>query len=610
MSGLLSELKRRNVIRMAGLYLVGAWLLTQVSATVLPLFNAPLWMPRGVVIALIIGFIPAMIFAWVFELTPDGLKRDEDVSPQESIAPHTAQKMNRLIVALLVLAVVYFGFDKFVLAPKREAALVSVATQAITEKVALQQKSENEKSIAVLAFSDLSPSKDQEYFSDGMAEEILNSLAKINDLKVAGRTSSFFFKGKNEDIRLIGKALGVANVLEGSVRKQGDKVRITAQLIRANDGFHLWSETYDGDLKDVFALQEKIAQAIAGELQIILQGEQKTQLVSVGTNNTEAYQFYLQGRYHWNKRTSEEFEKAVVFFKQAIEKDPDYALAYSGLADTYSLFPNYGDYRRKDYMPQAKAAALKALELNPNLAEAHASLGEAIYYYEYDWTGAEKAFKRAIELNPKYATAHQWYAELLANSGKHDEANKHVTTALELDPFSMVINRDMIFWYLNAKRYDEALLQNKKLNELFPDELIFHTQNGIIYEAQGKYSQAFNENIRAFKSNKFVKPEQVQMVKAAYEKDGWAGYGKAYQTGYVAFLDAKQENDKHSYVRAMDYAYAYANTKDKDKAMYYLNKAYDERSHQILQLNVDFTWDFLRDDPRFKALVKKVGIPE
>ncbi|HWR96120.1 MAG TPA: tetratricopeptide repeat protein, partial [Arenimonas sp.] len=451
MTGFLSELKRRNVIRMAGLYLVGAWLLTQVAATLLPVFEAPGWVMKTLVGVLATGFIPAMIFAWIFELTPDGLKRDSEIPEEQSIGPQTAQKMNRLIVAMLILAVVYFGFDKFVLAPKREAALVTLTTDALVDKAARKERSSNEKSIAVLAFADLSPGKDQEYFSDGMAEEILNSLVRVNDLKVAGRTSSFFFKGKNQDIRVIGKALGVANVLEGSVRKQGDKVRITAQLIRVSDGFHLWSETYDGDLKDVFALQESIAQAIAGKLQIILQDNQKIQLVNAGTEDSEAYQYYLQGRYHWNKRETKEFEKAVAFFKQAIEKDPGYALAYSGLADTYTLFPNYGDFRRKDYMPQAKAAALKALELDPGLAEAHASLGEAVYYWEYDWAGAEKAFRRAIELNPKYATAHQWYAELLANSGKHDEAIKRIDTALELDPFSMVINRDRIFWLLHAK---------------------------------------------------------------------------------------------------------------------------------------------------------------
>ena len=610
LTGFLSELKRRNVIRMAGLYLVGAWLLTQVAATLLPVFEAPGWVMKTVVGILALGFFPAMVFAWIFELTPDGLKRDSGMPETESTAPQTAQKLNRLIVAMLILAVVYFGFDKFVLAPKREAALVTLTTDALVDKAARKERSSNEKSIAVLAFADLSLGKDQEYFSDGMAEEILNSLVRINDLKVAGRTSSFFFKGKNQDIRVIGKALGVANVLEGSVRKQGEKVRITAQLIRVSDGFHLWSETYDGDLKDVFALQESIAQAIAGKLQIILQENQKKQLVNAGTDDSEAYQYYLQGRYHWNKRETKEFEKAVAFFKLAIEKDPGYALAYSGLADTYTLFPNYGNFRRKDYMPQAKASALKALELAPDLAEAHASLGEAAYYWEYDWAGAENAFRRAVELNPKYATAHQWYAELLSNSGKHDEAISRIDTALELDPFSMVINRDRIFWLLHAGRFDEALAQNTKVNELFPDAVFFHNQNGTIYEAQGKYPQAVEQFLLGVKANQDLSPEIHEMAEQAYRKDGWKGFQRIGQDFYLKFLNDRKANDRNGYVQAMSYASAYAYTEDKDRTIEYLNKAYDERSHQLLQLENDFVWDFLRDDPRFKALVRKVGFPE
>ena len=223
----ISELKRRNVIRMAGLYLVGAWLITQVAATVLPLFGSPDWIARSIVVVLMIGFIPAMIFAWIFELTPDGLKRDSEIPEAQSIAPQTARKMERSILVLFAIALSFFGFDKFYLAPKREAALVSVSTQAITEKAARQEKSENEKSIAVLAFENRSADKINEYFSDGVAEEILNSLAKLKDLKVAGRTSSFFFKGKNESLSTIGKTLGVAHVLEGSVRKQGNQLRIT-----------------------------------------------------------------------------------------------------------------------------------------------------------------------------------------------------------------------------------------------------------------------------------------------------------------------------------------------------------------------------------------------
>jgi adenylate cyclase len=289
---LLAELKRRNVIRMAGLYLVGAWLVTQVSSTILPMFSAPDWLPRAIVVLLALGFVPTLIFAWVFELTPEGIKRDADVPPGQSIAPQTARRMDRMIIVVLVLALGYFGFDKFVLAPRRDVALIAATTESVKAGVMNSPASAtnrnapapDDKSIAVLPFADLSPAHDQEYLSDGMAEEILDALAKVQNLKVAGRTSSFYFKGKNEKLTAIGAALGVANVLEGSVRKQGDKVRVTAQLIRTSSGFHLWSESYDGDLKDVFELQERIARAITDSLRVVLQN-QADRLAPTSTGN-------------------------------------------------------------------------------------------------------------------------------------------------------------------------------------------------------------------------------------------------------------------------------------------------------------------------------------
>ena len=262
----LAELRRRNVIRMAGLYLVGAWLIVQVASTIFPAFELPGWALRGVILVLAIGFIPALVFSWVFELTPDGLKRDAEVPASESIAPQTARRMERVFLVLLTLALGYFAIDKFVLAPKREAARVAEVTQATkvdavpTSATPIPAVSAiPEKSIAVLAFANMSADKDNEYFSDGVAEEILNSLANVKDLKVAGRTASFYFKGRNEPMAAIGAVLGVANILEGSVRKQGNRLRITAQLSRVSDGFHLWSETFDGTDADIFALQENIA---------------------------------------------------------------------------------------------------------------------------------------------------------------------------------------------------------------------------------------------------------------------------------------------------------------------------------------------------------------
>ena len=431
---LVAELRRRNVIRMAGLYLVGAWLITQVADTVLPMFGAPEWLPRSIVILLAIGFIPALVFSWVFELTAVGLKRDADVRPEESISAKTARRMEHLIVVVLLLAVGYFCFDRFVLAPRREAALVEDATRTLTHKAAQQQQSENAKSIAVLAFTDLSPDKDQEYFSDGIAEEILNALVKVKDLKVAGRTSSFSFKGKNEDLRTVGKALGVAHVLEGSVRKQGDRVRITAQLIRTKDGFHLWSETYDGDLQDVFVLQERIAQAITGKLQVILQGDQKTRLVQAGTRNTEAYGLYLKATAIFNRREGARFAEAIGFLDKAIRLDPQYARAHSRLAALYVINGNYsGSASFATSLAKVEAHARRATELDPSLAEPHAALGLALNERRR-FLESRETLARALRLDPGDVTANFWQAAQLINTGYFREGNAALDRTLALDP--------------------------------------------------------------------------------------------------------------------------------------------------------------------------------
>ncbi|HWR96112.1 MAG TPA: tetratricopeptide repeat protein, partial [Arenimonas sp.] len=339
-----------------------------------------------------------------------------------------------MIIAVFALALVFFGVDKFVLAPKREAALVSVATQAITDEAERKESVGNEKSIAVLAFTDLSPDKDQEYFSDGIAEEILNSLVRVKGLKVAGRTSSFSFKGKNEDIRSIGKALGVAHVLEGSVRKQGEKVRITAQLIRTEDGFHLWSETFDGDLQDVFELQERIAQAITGKLEVILQGEQKSRLVQVGTSNTEAYALYLQATAIFNRREGARFTEAIEMLKKAIALDPQYARAHSRLAALYNVHSNYtGGTAYATVMPLIESHARRATELDPALAEPFAAMGAALSERRR-YTEALAEFSEALKRDPDDVTANFWLGVSLINTGYIREGNAAIDRALAIDP--------------------------------------------------------------------------------------------------------------------------------------------------------------------------------
>ena len=340
---LLAELKRRNVIRMAGLYLVGAWLVIQVSSTVLPMFSAPPWLPRSIVILIAVGFIPTLIFSWVFELTPEGIKRDEEVNPAESIAPQTARRMDRAIIVVLLLALGYFGFDKFVLAPRREAALVMQTTRQVTAEDSVKKSKINPRSIAVLPFVNMSTDAENEFFSDGLSEEILNSLARIDGMQVVGRTSSFQFKGKNEDLRTIGDKLGAASILEGSVRREGDRARITAQLIRAVDGIHLWSQTYDRTLKDTLAVQLDIAEQVAGALNVVLDDKQRTRMREDGVENVDAFIAYQRGvklydDAHDPKRSQDVIEGlhlANVEFAKAIALEPGFAQAYFASADRY-----------------------------------------------------------------------------------------------------------------------------------------------------------------------------------------------------------------------------------------------------------------------------------
>ena len=465
-------------------------------------------------------------------------------------------------------------------------------------------------SIAVMPFENRNSDADTDYLSDGLAESLIYRLSQLPDLKVSPTSSVFRYKGKETDPQIVAKELGVDSVMTGRITQRGDNLTISVNLVDARNAKSLWGEQYERKLSDLLTTQREIVAEIVAKLQLKLSGESEQKLAKKYTDNPEAYQLYLQGRYHWNKRNIDEFEKAIVFFKQAIEKDPNYALAYSGLADSYSQFPTYGDFSPKDYFPQAKQAALKSLELDPNLAEAHTSLAQVVIHYDYDFAGAERSYKRAIELDPNYATAHQWYAELLSWSSRDDEAIREINKAIELDPFSRAINISLFHQLQRAGRFDEALLQSKKLNELFPNEEGFNRRNGDVYADQGKYDQAVEEYLSSFRANKDFKPENIAKLKEAFEKGEWEGYRRSRQEMSIEGLNARQAKDPNGFIRAVNFANAYAWGKDKDKTIEYLNKAYDERERQLLLLKVTKTWDFVRDDPRFKELVKRVGIPE
>jgi adenylate cyclase len=463
----ISELKRRNVIRMAGLYLVGAWLLTQVAATLLPVFEAPNWVMKTLVGILAVGFIPAMIFAWVFELTPDGLKRDEDVSPQESIAPQTARRMERLIIALFAFALIFFGVDKFVLAPKREAVLITEAVQA--SKNAKPAIGDN--SVAVMPFVNMSSDKEQEYFSDGMTEEILNALANVPNLAVTARTSVFSLKGQNKDVREIGKLLGVAYVLEGSVRKAGDELRITAQLVRADSGFHLWSETYDRKLEKVFDLQAELAGAIAKALELPLGLGGNSALVSERAADPQAYAMYLQARAAYRAR-GDGVKKSIALYREAIKRDPKFAPAWAGLASSFAVLPFYVPEAEKantpEFMQEAEQAGKQAIALSPDLPQAHTSLA-MVYTFQWRWALAEQSFKRALELAPNDPELQYQYADWLNAVGRTEDALAAASKAVALDPLVAIFLNGKANMLMHLGRLDESIGVRQAAYALAPE---------------------------------------------------------------------------------------------------------------------------------------------
>ena len=460
---LLAELKRRNVIRMAGLYLVGAWLVVQVSSTVLPMFNAPPWLPRSIVILIAVGFIPTLIFSWVFELTPDGIKRDADVSPQESIASQTARGMDRILLVVAALAIGYFAFDKFVLAPRRDAALIAQTTARVAHVEATQAKI-NPRSIAVLPFENLSSDKDNEFFSDGLSEEILNSLSRIDGMQVVARTSSFQFKGKDVDVRTVGARLGVANILEGSVRREDDRARVTAQLIRAADGIQLWSQSYDRTVKDSLAVQLDIAEQVAGVMNVVLDDRQRERMRNAGVKNVDAFIAYQKG---WKLYTDghrkpgldliDTLRLANVEFDKAIALEPDFSFAYFAEADFYEHILIADDHSPAERL-DAQRSALHTLELaathSPDAQQRDIALAERQMLSD-DWHGLSDRIDTALRQPgcsapnwmPVFASAFG-YADLIEDLGARVNA---------CDPLN-VINFSTRSWAARGTGHAERVL--------------------------------------------------------------------------------------------------------------------------------------------------------
>jgi len=463
--GFIAELKRRNVIRMAGLYLVAAWLITQVAGTVLPMFEAPSWLPRSVVVVLAIGFVPALVFAWIFELTPDGLKRDDDTVPSQPASPQVAMRMNQLIIALLVLALVYFAIDKFIIgrpAARPPDALASAVQAASANRQA--------PSIAVLPFDNRSALPEDVFFVDGMHDDILTQLSKISGLKVISRTSVESFRDSKLSMREIAQRLGVKTILEGGVQRGGNRVRINMQLIDAETDGHLWAETYDRELnaENIFAIQSEVTAAITGSLQAKLTEGEIAGLSDIPTKSLAAWEAFQLGKQRRGKRTSSSLDEAERYFNKAITLDPDFTLAKVLLADTYISQIWYSGKDRKTQLDKASAIIEAVRKINPDMPEAMSSAGTIAIYSEDTKTG-ERLLRQALSLRPNYVPAMHVLADYLPGIGKPDEAIQMIDRAIALDPLSSVLYGKRAAILEDMGRFESARSSYLKSMEIDPD---------------------------------------------------------------------------------------------------------------------------------------------
>jgi serine/threonine protein kinase/tetratricopeptide (TPR) repeat protein len=456
----------------------------------------------------------------------------------------------------------------------------------------------NEKSIAVLPFENLSEEKSSAYFADGIQDEILTRLSKIADLKVISRTSTQRYKHTSQSPSQIAQQLGVANLLEGSVQKTNDQVRVNVKLITAANDTHLWAETYDRKLTDIFVVESDIATTIAKTLQARLTGAEKTAIAKRPTANPEAYELYLKGRFFWNKRTAADLRKAIEYFNQALDKDPSYALAYAGLTDAYLVLSQYGAASPADSFPQATAAAKKAIELDDTLAEAHTSLACSLAYYDFDFEQSLKEFQRAIELNPNYATAHHWLSNgVLSALGQFERAIAEGKRAVELDPLSLIINTDLGQDFFYSRRYDEAIAQLRKTIEMDPRFYFAHWVLGTTLQLKGQLSEAVAEYSKAVDLND--DPSVLALLGQAYARAGQRDEAQK-------ILVRLSEEAKSRYVQAYSFALMYLALGDKEHAIDEMERAYRERDANVVQIKVDPMLDDLRGNQRFETLVNRI----
>jgi len=587
------QLKQRNVVRVALLYLVACWLILDPVHVVFHMLEVPAWANRLVLILMAIGFPAVLLFAWAFEITPEGLKPTVEIDPKASIRSLTGRRLDRAIIVVLVLALGYFVAEKFWLA-KREPVLENVATTPTAAPLESRAIAVPEKSIAVLPFVDMSERKDQEYFSDGLTEELIDRLSHSLELKVIARTSCFSFKGKNEDVRVIASKLGVAHLLEGSVRKAGNELRITAQLIRASDGSHVWSQIYDRNLADIFKVQDEIAGTVAQALNVALKtgnpGERDQR-------NLDAYNLVLEGNFFLGRRTKEDAKKAVDLYKQAISLDPNYALALTKLASANMFQATSGWISITEGNARARQDVKHALKIDPDLAVAHFTLAFLYETFDWDWRAAQTEYKRALELDPNDDLARITLARIDGlKSGRLDGAIAAFRQHLLQDPLDTYARWRLSVLLVCAGRLNEAEAASRKLEELNPNFAGGHAWWAIAFVLMGRNKEALATVER--------EPDE-----------GWrlsASPVVYWSLGRRAESDAALGELKEKYAAGSSYQIAemHAYRGEIESAFEWLERAYRQRDGGMEFLRIDPLLSNLHGDSRYTALLAKMKMTD
>jgi TolB-like protein/tetratricopeptide (TPR) repeat protein len=548
-----------------------------------------------------LGFPVALLLAWAYELTPEGVRRTKSLPLAERITRINDRKLNFVIISLLSMAVLFLVADQYVFdesTPESAESVTEVRNDSANPAVLTVHESVLPNSVAVLPLANLSPDPDNAFFAAGIHESILNQLAKVAGINVIARTSMLRYAETGKTIPEIAAELNVQTILEGSVRYANDRVLVTAQLIDPGTSAHIWSEEYDRPLNDIFAIQTDVAIRIARALRAELSVSERQNIERVPTPSANAYQLYLRGRFHWNVGQGIDFARSVDYYNQALQLDPDFALAHAGLADAYTLMIGIGDLAPDEYWPRAIDAAARALELDPQLSEAWAARALIRHFYEWDFESGDRDFAQAIALSPSSATAHQLYGKNLPNTLQFDRGAEEVSLALKMDPYSVSANKDLGEVFYFARRYDEAIEQFERTLTLepgYPPALFWLTR---CYEATGRQEQAIDYYNRLYNSGDDSPPTSES--DQAFQQSGWEGYWRERVNGLHQAL-------KTRHIEPFSFVEHYVRIGNRDAAFEWLEISFQSRSGWIATAHIDPLMDSIRSDPRFADLLRRTG---